>query len=36
MVFADTQRDNFGSKHKRIQGMLARIRQRHEIHGTGT
>ena len=35
MVFADTQRDNFGSKHRRIREMLARILQRHEIHSNG-
>ena len=35
LVFADTQRDNFGSKHKRIQRMLAGIRERHRIHGNG-
>ena len=35
LVFADTQRDNFGSKRKRIHAMLAGIRQRHGIHGNG-
>ena len=35
LVFADTQRDNFGSRHKRIRGMLDRIGQRHGIHGNG-
>ena len=35
LVFADSQRDNFGSKHKRIQRMLAGIRQRHRIYGNG-
>ena len=35
LVFADTQRDNFGAKHKRIRAMLAGIRQRHRIHGNG-
>ena len=35
LVFADTQRDNFGAKHKRIRGMLAGIQQRHGIHGNG-
>ena len=35
LVFADTQRDNFGAKHKRIYEMLARIQQRHGIHGNG-
>ena len=35
LVFADTQPDNFGAKHRRIDGMLAGIRQRHGIHGNG-
>ena len=35
LVFADTQRDNFGAKHRRIRGMLAGIEQRHGIHGNG-
>ena len=35
LVFADTQRDNFGAKYKRVKRMLAGIRRRYEIHGRG-
>ena len=35
LVFADTQRDNFGAKHQRTRAMLAGIRQGHGIHGNG-
>ena len=35
LVFADTQRDNFGPRYKRITRMLTGIRRRHEIHGSG-
>ncbi len=35
LVFAVTQRDNFGAKHRRTRAMLAGIRQGHGIHGNG-
>ena len=35
LVFAVTQRDNFGAKHQRTRTMLAGIRQGQEIHGNG-
>ena len=35
LVFAVTQRDNFGAKHQRTRAMLAGIRQGHGIHGNG-
>ena len=35
LVFAVTQRDNFGAKHQRTRAILAGIRQGHGIHGNG-
>lgn len=35
LVFADTRRDNFNARHRRITEMLSGIQQRHQIHGNG-
>ena len=35
MVLADTRRDNFNARHRRIREMLSGIQERHRIHCNG-